>query len=228
MEQPIIAIGDVHGRLDLLQSLVSDLRSQYERFTLVTLGDYIDRGPESAGVIDFLLNPPPGVHLRPLMGNHEQLMLAALSGTSGAAVDNWLHNGGVQTIESYGLDSQGCPKVPREHIEFLETLPAFFDDGKRLYVHAGVDPAKPLEEQELSTLLWIRRPFLDRRHCIPRVVVHGHTPNKQGPEHLEWRINLDTGAFATGRLSAAIFEPGKPEPLFHVVTDRKPEAFPSR
>ena len=154
------AVGDVHGALHKLERLVTRCRDHADgrpaRF--VFLGDYIDRGPQSAGVIRYLIEleaQMPG-DVVSLMGNHEEMLLSIIDGEVSA--DDWLPQGGSQTLESYGIED--VRDLPREHIDWLRALRLSYDDGRRFFVHAGVNPAVPLDAQNADDLLWIREPFL--------------------------------------------------------------------
>jgi len=200
------AIGDVHGCLDQLQRLVDicerDGGAQKVKFAL--LGDYVDRGPDSRGVVDFLIDlqtwSPDEIVC--LMGNHEAMLLAAIDDE--ANEPHWLRNGGNETLYSYRAPSP--VDIPRKHIEWLHSLPRFHDDGMRFFVHAGVHPGRPLDQQNEHDLLWIREPFLSSTKDFGRFVVHGHTPIKSGvPDQRRNRLNIDTGAVYGRALTAAVF-----------------------
>jgi len=199
-------IGDVHGCLDQLQRLVEicerDRGAQKLKF--VFIGDYIDRGPDSRGVIDFLIGlqtwSPDEIVC--LMGNHEAMLLAAIDDE--ANEPHWLRNGGNETLYSYRTPSP--VDIPRKHIEWLRSLPKSHDDGMRFFVHAGVHPDRPLDQQNEHDLLWIREPFLSSTKDFGRFVVHGHTPIKSGvPDQRPNRLNIDTGAVYGRALTAAVF-----------------------
>jgi serine/threonine protein phosphatase 1 len=207
------AIGDIHGCRAMLDVLLDRcLRFAAGRpVRFVFLGDYIDRGPDSRGVVDRLLalaqrNAGEVICLR---GNHEAIMLDALaSGDHGL----WFVNGGRDTLASYGVRSVNA--LPAEHLRWFAALPASFDDGRRFFVHAGVNPDRPLDAQTDEDLVWIREPFLSRRRDYGRLIVHGHTPQRSGrPDIRPWRINLDTGAVYGGRLTAAFFDDERREPI---------------
>lgn len=216
----IYSIGDVHGCVDKLAELVRrcshDAAGRPMRY--VFLGDYVDRGPNSRGVVQFLLDlqrshPDRDVLLK---GNHEDMMVAAAD--SEFFEDRWLDNGGIQTLESYGLTS--AAEIPNDHVNWLRRLPLYFDDGKRFFVHAGVNPDRPLDQQDEFDLLWIRKPFLTSDRDYGRLVVHGHTPLTSGqPDLRANRLNLDTGAFRGGPLTAAVFEPDNIGPKRFIVAD---------
>ena len=197
----VVAIGDVHGCADLLeQTLAPYLGSGAE---LIFLGDLIDRSPEHDGdrrVVERVrqLQEQPDAHglagVTVLRGNHEQMLLDALKEESpGEATELWEWNGG---------DPAFLP-VARDHQDWLETLPLTAIRGDYLFVHAGVRPGVPFEEQQADDLLWIRRPFLTRNHGLPYTVVHGHTfRSDYSITRLPHRIGIDTGAFLSGRLTA--------------------------
>lgn len=203
------AIGDIHGCLDKLHELVqhchADAAGRPSKF--VFLGDYIDRGPDSRGVIQFLIElqrerAEQDIFLK---GNHEDLLLTAAD--SDLFEDRWLDNGGIQTLESYGVYS--AQDIPGDHLQWLRQLRLFYDDGQRFFVHAGVDPDRPLDQQQEHDLLWIREPFLSSQKDFGRLVVHGHTPLREGvPDLRANRLNLDTGAVFGGPLTAAVFVSG--------------------
>ncbi|WP_373504017.1 metallophosphoesterase family protein [Aestuariivirga sp.] len=205
----LFCIGDIHGHFDKLMALVGHCRAfaeaaGVETTSFILLGDYVDRGPASREVLDFLAARP--ANLRAICGNHEDMMMAALAG--GEQLDRWLSNGGYETLESYGADD--LHQVPRDHFDFLSALPTFIDDGQRLFVHAGIDPAAP-EARDRHTLLWTRKhPPEDQ--TLSRFIVHGHTPVRGLPELKRNRLNLDTGAGWGRRLSAAAFLPGSTPP----------------
>lgn len=207
------AIGDVHGCLDKLVALLDRCmaHSGGRPMRLVFLGDYIDRGPDSRGVIELLrkvqIEMPDAVTC--LRGNHEALLIEA-----GKTGDNglWLLNGGGQTLASYGTSD--VAGLPRDHLDWIAALPLFFDDGRRFFVHAGVNPAVPLDQQSEEDLLWIREPFFASDRDYGRLIVHGHTPLRSGrPDLRRNRLNLDTGAVYGGPLTAAVFTEGKTWPV---------------
>jgi serine/threonine protein phosphatase 1 len=210
----IYAVGDIHGCWDKLCRLMARCEQHADgrpaRF--VFLGDYIDRGPESAAVLDFLIDrqaqSPDSVVT--LMGNHEAMLLGALDGTMPPM--NWLQQGGAATLQSYGIADMR--ELPRAHLAWLRTLQLTHDDGRRFFVHAGVDPRRPLDAQDEMALLWIREPFLSDQRDYGRLMVHGHTPLRSGmPELHSNRLNLDTGAVFGGPLTAAVFDGERVQPL---------------
>jgi serine/threonine protein phosphatase 1 len=208
------AIGDIHGALHKLESLVGQCRHHAggDALKFVFVGDYIDRGPQSCGVVRYLIalaQELPG-NVVTLMGNHEAMLLAIIDGMF--APEDWLSQGGTQTLQSYGV-TDACD-LPREHVDWLRRLRFSYDDGRRFFVHAGVDPARPLDAQSEHDLLWIREPFLSHGGGYGRLVVHGHTPIAAGiPELRSNRLGLDTGAGYGRPLTAAVFSDEQTAPL---------------
>jgi serine/threonine protein phosphatase 1 len=224
----LYAVGDIHGRADLLDRLMGlieqDNKGRPEaQATLVFLGDYVDRGPASKDVVDRLIEGLPQ-GLRPvfLKGNHEELLLSFLREPETGL--NWLQNGGDATLLSYGVEKTvvqrafwlGRPGMaeaaatfrallPEDHLRFYETLELSYRAGDYLFVHAGVRPGVELDRQDEDDMLWIRDEFLSWPHDFGAVVVHGHTPVR-APEDLHNRVGIDTYAFQTGKLTAAGFE----------------------
>jgi serine/threonine protein phosphatase 1 len=208
------AVGDIHGSLDKLQRLIVRCEQHAgDRLpTFVFLGDYIDRGPQSSGVVDLLIDLQSrlGDRVVALQGNHEAMAVGVIDGTSPLRL--WFAQGGVATLESYGNVSPS--DVPRAHVNWMRSLRLSYDDGRRFFVHAGVDPDKPLAAQDASDMLWIREPFLSSRRDYGRLVVHGHTPLPGGaPDLRSNRLNLDTGAVFGGPLTAAVFDDAQTAPL---------------
>jgi serine/threonine protein phosphatase 1 len=213
------AVADLHGRYDLLESALAAIEVYADEAalhagTVVFLGDYVDRGPQSAQVLARLIaGAPPAWRWICLKGNHEAMMALALRNP--ARLDWWIGNGGDATINSYRDQRQ----VIAEHLAWIDALPAIQVDAQRVYVHAGVDPAMPLVDQAEKTLLWKRyAPDADEGHGA-RHLVHGHDPNFDGPLRLCNRTDLDTGAWRTGRLVVGVFddsEAGGPIDLIEV------------
>jgi serine/threonine protein phosphatase 1 len=206
----LYAIGDVHGRADLLVKALGWIVSQpgFEG-TVVTLGDYIDRGPESKECINILRLFQEMTHFNMvcLQGNHEAMMVASILGDDSRPGNNdnndnnphlmWLLNGGQETVDSYGGDYEAM----KEHAEWMAKLPMYYENGKYIFVHAGLTPGKPLDQQTEAELQWMRKPFTETNTPVPkRIVVHGHTPVVHGPEFKKGRYNIDVGSHHTGRL----------------------------
>lgn len=207
------AIGDIHGCSNKLCDLLTlcEADADGHPLKLVFLGDYIDRGPDSRGVIELLMSLQ---HRRPnrvtcLMGNHEDMLLAAFD--DALFESNWLSNGGDRTLHSYGVPT--VTELPANDIGWLRSLPKSYDDGLRYFVHAGVHPERALDGQNDFDLLWIKKPFLFSTKDFGRLVVHGHTPTAPRlPELLPNRLNVDTGAVFGGPLTAAVFNDEDREP----------------
>lgn len=228
----LFAIGDVHGRHDLLarmfgtiQTVISDRAARKNR--VILLGDYINRGPASAEVVT-LLTRPPGIDAEWIMlrGNHEQMLLDAFDGVSGAA-SAFLRYGGRATLASYGINvplgaddrraqhlvDELRKVMPGTHMEFLRSLPLSVRIGDYFFCHAGIRPGIPLTQQSKSDLLYIRDEFLDSDACHGACIVHGHTPSQE-VKILKQRIGTDTGAYATDRLGGVLLEGGEQSPLY--------------
>lgn len=219
----IYAIGDIHGRLDLLtdmhERIVADAATAGDKqFIQVFLGDYVDRGPNAKGVIDWLLSPAATDWKRIcLKGNHEAILLDFLKDPEVLKI--WRQYGGLETLHSYGvklgsLRSEDAPQallldfvssLPAAHFSFLSSLPLSVTFGDYFFTHAGVHPGRSLDDQRDEDLLWIRDAFLDSTADFGKIVVHGHSPKEQ-PELLPNRINIDTGAYLTGRLTCLVLE----------------------
>jgi serine/threonine protein phosphatase 1 len=215
----IYAIGDVHGRLDLLDALLGEIDADLAsrpaaRAIFVFLGDYIDRGNRSRETIDRLIaRREMGEHVF-LKGNHEQIALRCLSDPG--LFDRWLRLGGAETLASYGIDLGSKIKIaelqaafhralPQTHIKFFRGLQSSFACGDFFFVHAGVKPRIPLARQAEKDLLWIREEFLNSNEDFGKTIIHGHTPGYE-IEVRRNRINIDTGAYATGRLTCLVIE----------------------
>ena len=201
-------IPDIHGRDDLLGEAIAAItaRSGGEAGAIVTLGDYVDKGPDSKQVIDRLLRGiAAGWSLIALKGNHDAMMVEALRDS--AKMASWMEKGGDAALASYGGDPAA---VPQSHIGWLDRLLLMHLDTHRLYVHAGIDPEVPLDRQSEATLLWKRYPKGFSEGFGKLHVVHGHDNFPDGPLLYEGRRNLDTLAWRTGRLTIGIFDDDKP------------------
>jgi len=220
---PLAVVGDIHGRFDLLLELDSLLVDFPEEAPVVFVGDYIDRGDDSRAVLD-LLSQPGDALLRKIVclkGNHEEMCLSFLDdpATNGRA---WIRNGGLQTLASFGVSGVGPGSGAKELrrardalaiamgdrlIDWLSALPLIWQSGNVAIVHAGADPCKPLNAQSSQSLLWGHPDFTKRIREDGQWVVHGHTIVDE-PMIENGRIALDTGAYATGRLTAALLDEG--------------------
>jgi len=220
----VYAVGDIHGRADLLADMTQRIAADcaaappVRRTVLVFVGDYVDRGADSAGVIDQLLrlraNPDYETHL--LKGNHEVMFLDFLEDP--AAFFQWAANGGVPTLASYDIDvdamrdqlpavlrDTAVSAIPDAHLELLRGLESMVVIGDYLFAHAGLRPGVPIEAQAEQDLIWIREPFLDYDGDLGKLVVHGHTPVSE-PEIRSNRIDIDTLAWRSGTLTALVLE----------------------
>ncbi|MEO9211732.1 MAG: metallophosphoesterase family protein [Caulobacteraceae bacterium] len=232
----LYAIGDIHGRIDLLDLALEAIAAHARGYArIVTLGDYVDRGPGSRRVVERLMALGAAGACLCLKGNHEALMLDSLWGRDARAFDHWLANGGGETLASYGARAEdrksALAVVPEAHLRWMERLPLTTADAHRVYVHAGLAPGVPLENQGEAACLWIREAFLRAGPGeFSAHVVHGHTPlwaekrDAARPERLSHRTNLDTGAFATGVLSVGVFDPATPGGPVEILEARGPPA----
>lgn len=218
----VYAVGDIHGRRDLLDRLADQIDAHLTAFPCadaqtVFLGDYIDRGLNSSDVVDRLAKgdfPTPIVALR---GNHEVALLDFLGEAD--VLDGWRQYGAIETLASYGVDvkealrgrgffearEQLLAALPADHLDFVRKTQLWWSCGDYFFCHAGIKPGVPLARQQERDLLWIRYEFLDDERLHEKIVVHGHTPVDE-PENLHNRINVDTGAYATGVLTCVVLE----------------------
>ncbi len=222
----VYAVGDIHGRVDLLAALhehiVDDAAAATAgRKVLVYLGDYVDRGPRSFEVVDMLIEAPlEGFEIVYLKGNHEDFLLRFVEEEDLVTADLWFINGGDATLHSYKVPLLALPFGPAEletvrhaflaalppsHMRFFQGLKMFHVEGDYLFVHAGIKPGVPLDEQDEEDLLWIREEFLDSDSDFGHMVVHGHTPAAETDVRPN-RIGIDTGAFYTDRLTCLVVE----------------------
>ncbi len=220
----VYAIGDVHGchrqLAALEQAIIADAAALRGEKWLVTLGDYVDRGPDSASVIEHLLRPlPSGFRRFTLRGNHEQMMLDFLRDPETCAY--WIEEGGDATLKSYGVDltaeyvpetlltdfmAHVLARIPKAHLKFIAGLPLFLSLPGWLFVHAGVRPGVDIDHQSAEDLTWIRESFLNGPGMPGVRVVHGHTPTPE-PVVTPTRIGIDTRCFMSGRLTAVRVTP---------------------
>jgi serine/threonine protein phosphatase 1 len=226
----LYVIGDIHGRSDLLDRMVSAIHRDIEKYgrqksLTITLGDYVDRGPDSRGVLERLArNPFPGEYVA-LKGNHEALFESFLHDRAGA--DFWRQLGGLETLHSYGVPvsdlmvGQGIEEaadalnaaIPEAHRAFLSSLESSICIDGYFFCHAGVRPGVRLDRQNVNDLFWIRDEFLNSKQDFGKMIIHGHSPH-EWPEVKPNRVNIDTGAFATGRLTCLVIEHGRGRFLF--------------
>ncbi len=216
----VYAIGDVHGRLDLLKALLAqiiadDRHREPADMQIILLGDLIDRGPESAGVVETLrLLSQSGLNIRCIAGNHEEVMLDTLTNPTAEMARFFYRIGGRETLLSYGLSKEEMDRldyaqlaermvelVPKEHVAFLSEMENCIVIGDYAFVHAGISPHVSLENQQLKALRWIREEFLNHNGEFEKTIVYGHTIT----ENVDFgtsRIGLDTGAYKSGKLTA--------------------------
>jgi serine/threonine protein phosphatase 1 len=207
----LFAIGDIHGCVDELAAMVKSVAPR-RGDTVVFVGDYIDRGPSSSEVIDFMLElPRTGAECVFLKGNHEDMMLSFL-GFAGRYGDSFLLNGGAQTLESYRIDPEkaanAIERIPGDHVEFFKNLATSYLRPPFLFVHAGIAPARQLEEQSVEDMLWIRQEFIFYPHQIGATVVFGHTPMRAVMVDLPYKLGIDTGLVYGGKLTCIEFTEG--------------------
>lgn len=226
----VYAIGDIHGRFDLLEALhdaiVEDATSAIDlRKTLIHLGDYIDRGPDSFDVVDRLANLSlAGFKIINLVGNHEDFLIRFLQESTAVSplLDLWRNNGCTETFLSYGIDIRDPDQfpseniaelarqrlkdaIPKAHMEFYKNLKLRCTVGDYLFVHAGVNPDIPLNQQKKTDLIWIRNRFLNHTKPFDKIIVHGHSISNK-PEVLDNRIGIDTGAYFSNKLTCLVLE----------------------
>jgi len=219
----IYVVGDIHGEIDLLEEMhekmLADANAQPAAQILqIFLGDYIDRGPDAKGVVDWLISSPPtGWRRICLKGNHETMVHDFLEDSQ--TLKRWQQLGASPTLRSYdvrlsdsqekvsadALQTEFAQKLSHEHRKFYSNLPLFFEIGSYFFVHAGIRPDCDLQEQEERDLLWIRDEFLHSKLNFGKIIVHGHTPVNK-PKIRPNRINIDTGAYMSGKLTCLVLE----------------------
>jgi diadenosine tetraphosphatase ApaH/serine/threonine PP2A family protein phosphatase len=192
-----VVITDIHGCYDQLLEMM-DIANTWndDPKKFIFLGDYVDRGPDSAMVIQYMIDHPEFICLK---GNHEDMM----EGTHGSGM--WLRNGGVETLQSYTGVSD---KTRATHLEWIKALPLYYEDEHRIYVHAGLQPGIELENQSAIAMIWIREEFLHSDYDFGKLVIHGHTPRRQ-VDIKPNRINLDTGGVFGNKFTVAFFREGE-------------------
>ena len=212
----LYAIGDIHGRTDCLDDVHARIdrdvaeRGAKNQALEIYIGDYVDRGPDSKGVIDRIVARSTNVRLVALRGNHEIIMESFLRGQT--SFEDWRRLGGLETVLSYGVDARGllakggvqprdlAEKIPTSHLRFISSLASLYTAGGYCFVHAGLRPGVAIALQSIADLAWIRDDFLRFSGDFGAIVVHGHTP-VPSVDFLRNRINIDTGAYVTNRLS---------------------------
>jgi serine/threonine protein phosphatase 1 len=218
----VYVVGDVHGSADALRDVFSRIDAdkpvwQVRRPVQIFLGDYVDRGPASCEVLDMLIARSRADELLLLKGNHEAMLLEFMDNPS--LLGHWRQFGGLQTLISYGLKptinptpeeqkelaQQLAQRMPPGHHKFISAMPNHFSFGDFFFVHAGVRPGIPFKDQKEEDLLWIREDFLLYERDFEKIVVHGHTPVAE-PDVRSNRINVDVGAYATGKLACLVID----------------------
>jgi len=218
----LYVVGDIHGYSGALDRMIDEIyrdlnTNPSDSCLTVTIGDYVDRGPNSKAVIDRLAQNPFPTDFIGLRGNHDDLFQAFMCNP--AIAGDWRRIGGLETLHSYGVNIRDVMRgknyeraaetlsaaIPQAHLEFLNSLRVSLTIGRYFLCHAGVRPGIPLELQDTDDLLWIREPFLASKLDFGKVIVHGHTP-VQEPEVFPNRINVDSGIYITGRLTCAVLQ----------------------
>lgn len=211
------AIGDIHGCYEQLQSMLRAIQWRHpEGGTIVLLGDYVDRGPRSKDVLDFLSTDLNYMQWKVicLKGNHEHMMVLAHE-REDLYAPMWLRNGGQTTILSYGM------KVPKNHLDWCNALPLYYEDEHRIFVHAGIQDYLPMAAQEDEVLMWHRYHDDVPNHVFgEKHLVHGHTPSASNPRTISNRTNIDSGCVFGNHLTCAVFDndiPGPPIDFIQVI-----------
>ncbi len=223
------ALADLHGRFDLLEKAIAEIKARKDEgpYTLIFLGDYVDRGPQSRQIIERLMRgPDDGARWICLKGNHEEMMLTCLAGIN--PMDWWLDNGGLRTLISYGFkkdDIVDAAIVPEAHKAWASALPTSHIDQHRVYVHGWIDRHIELAQQDPEALIWTRYPSEHPGGYFNKHVIHGHVPYADGPLFRAQRTDLDTLAWKTGRLVVGVFDdatPGAPVDLIEIKGEPQP------
>ena len=232
------AIGDVHGHLNhmmaALKFCAEDAAKKNMRGRVHLLGDYVDRGPNSMGVLEYLIQGTENEHMEwlPIRGNHDHVFLKTCKNDKYELSYEWWNHGGQQTLMSYGWDpvKHGLPStigewVPDEHLDFITDMPIAHKVGDLLFVHAGIKPNKPLELQTHKDLMWIRNEFLKHGEDFGVKVIHGHSPEPENPFLHKNRIAMDSGCFYTDKLSIVCFEPNEYKPRFKTINSQEAKNY---
>jgi len=202
-------ISDLHGRLDLLEYALAQIEARPVGRVIFT-GDYIDRGPDSAGVVyRIMAGPKNGWLWTPIRGNHEDMLLQCRDGDQ---IGWWMANGGMETLKSYG------GFIPNDHVQWMDRLPRLTWDEHRVYTHAGVSEDFDLDSQPEAITQWFRYPKGANVGWRGMHVVHGHTPQMDGPELYSQRTNLDIGGVFCGRLAVGVFDDDTPGGPVEIIT----------
>jgi serine/threonine protein phosphatase 1 len=217
----VYAVGDIHGRSDLFIALIEAVEVDNRECgpadtTVILLGDLVDRGPDSVNVLALAREWRKFRNVRILAGNHEEMFLRSFEDEE--ILRHFLRHGGRETLLSYGMDARAYSRadidevqemmralVPQKDIDFIAGFENLMTIGDYIFVHAGIEPGLPLAEQHVSKLRWIREPFLSHREPYDGVIVHGHTITDEPQDHGN-RIGIDTGAYASGRLTTLVLE----------------------
>jgi serine/threonine protein phosphatase 1 len=207
MAARLIAVGDIHGCLPALQAIINAVATTADD-TIVALGDYIDRGPQSMGTLECMLQLRTMCNLVPLLGNHDEMLLDIIDGQTDLLSD-WCSFGGRETLMSYGSMRVGA--IPKEHVEFLRNCRLFYETAQYIFLHATYDPALPMERQKRSALLWGKiRPMPPGPHCSGKTVIVGHTAQRDGKIlDLGYLKCIDTCCYGDGWLTAMELPSGK-------------------
>ena len=212
MDEKIFVIGDIHGCLNLLKRLINKIPWKPKRDRLIFVGDYIDRGENPKGVVDFILSlKKESDNIECLLGNHEAMLMDYLKGKNR---DIYLFNGGTTTLASYraARNSQDDPLIPDEHMSFFSELKPYIELEKYYVVHAGFKPGKSIENQTVEDMIWIRYEFIDSNYDFGKKVIFGHTPFDE-PLIMSTKIGIDTGAVYGNKLACIQL----PEEIFYFV-----------
>ena len=207
----LFAIGDIHGCPDELAAIVKAIAPGADD-TVVFVGDYVDRGPSARDAVEVILELQKGpANIITLKGNHEDMMLSFL-GYHGHHGDSFLFNGGAATMDSYGVGEEdlehAAERLPEEHLKFYRNLSLSYLRPPYFFVHAGIAPARQLEEQDPEDMLWIRQEFIAREHSTGVIVVFGHTPMRGVMIDLPFKLGIDTGLVYGGKLTCLEFNEG--------------------
>jgi serine/threonine protein phosphatase 1 len=198
----IFAIGDIHGCLSYLEDLVAKITVDPDEDRIVFIGDYVDRGPDAKGVVEFILELKRKYKIICLVGNHERLMMDYYDYGFNKAI--WFANGGTSTVASYGIIATPEGKkinFPETHLRFFRSLLPYYETEDYFFVHAGLKPDVPLTQQDPIDLVWIRDDFIDSDYDFGKRVIFGHTPRLHGPYIDPYKIGIDTGAVYGGMLT---------------------------